>query len=218
MFNFLKTKSALFAFLIASIFVINGCDDSGVETPPVVDNGVIHFDSLGVTDGIGNVLNGLNLYNGTTVPRDSTSKDVQLVDSLGTSANFMLRSGDMSDFVSTVVGYQTRFNRIYSSMSLSQFDTITVIPDTDTVLNSLDFTANDTYGKGAWGYFNTPMSTSDNKPVFSFWLKGKSENFIGRNVFGILIPREASFEGGFFRMSFEVKINTFGNNDFTHTH
>lgn len=218
MFNFLKEKASFLLAVIVAVTMVSasGCDDSGVENPPVVDNGVIHFDSINVADILST--KGMNLLNGTTVSRDSASKDVELVDSAGTFMNYYLRSGDMSDFVSTVVGFQTRFNRIYASMSHAQFDTITVIPDTDTTLNSLDFTANDTYGKGAWGYFNIPMSTSDNKPVFSFWLKGKSENFVGRNVFGILIPREASTEGGFFRMSFEVKINTFGNNDFTHTH
>lgn len=217
---FLNKFKYFLAFVITVGFgltVINGCDDSGVEVTPTVDSGVVHFDSIGVVDGIGgNTFNGINLYNGTTVIQDSTSKDVQLVDSLGSFINYILRSGDMSDFDNPVIGFQTRFNRIYASMTQAQFDTITKIPDTDTALSDIDFTSDDTYGNGAWGYFNLPMSTSDSKPVFSFWLKGKSANFIGRNVYGILYPREASTEGGNFRMSFDVKINVMGYNHFYH--
>jgi len=210
-------NSALFVFaVILGITAFNGCDDAGVETPPVTPSYVMHFDSIGVEDGVsGTTFNGLNLYNGTTVTRDSASKDAQLVDSLSTFFNYMLRSGDLSDHNSPVVGFQTRFNRIYASMTQAQFDTITVIPDSDTTLNANDFTSDDTYGSGAWGYFNAPMSTSDSKPVYSFWLKGKSENFLGVNVFGILYPREAT-NTGTYRMSFEVRINTRGLNDFKH--
>lgn len=216
-----------FKYLIAMMFavvlgfsVLNGCDDSGnVITDPPVDSGVVHFDSIGVTDGIGNVMNSINLYNGTTVERDSVSKDANLTDSLGTFLNYMLRSGDLTDMNTRVAGFQTRFNRIYASMTQAEFDTITKLPvGRDTILPDLDFTADDTYGNGAWGYFNAPMSTSDAKPVFSFWLKGKSSSFIGRNVYGIIYPREATLVGGTYRMSFEVKINTLGYNHFYHAH
>jgi hypothetical protein len=220
MCKFLKEKAAFFILILmgSSIIAIGGCDDSGITPTDPPDSNVEHFDSIGVTDGIGNVMNGINLLLGTTVPRDSTSKDVQLVDSSGTGSNFILRSGDLSDLNSRVVGFQTRFNRIYASMTPAQFDTITVIPDSDTSLNALDFTADDTYGGGAWGYFNANINIGDPLPVYSFWLKGKSESFTGVNVFGILIPREASNSSGTFRMSFEVKINTSGKNNFVHSH
>jgi len=211
-FKFLFASLAVFLGLAA----LNGCDDAGVENPPVDPSYVVHFDSIGVTDGTGNVMNSINLYNGTTVERDSASKDANLIDSLGTFFNYMLRSGDLTDMNVRVPGFQTRFNRIYASMTQAQFDTISVIPDSDTTLNANDFTSDDTYGSGAWGYFNAPMSTSDSKPVYSFWLKGKSENFLGVNVYGILYPREAT-NTGTFRMSFEVRINTKGLNDFVHT-
>ncbi|HMQ80414.1 MAG TPA: hypothetical protein PKE39_07240 [Ignavibacteria bacterium] len=217
------TKFKYFFALVFSVAlgfsVLNGCDDAGNTITPTVDSGVVHFDSIGVTDGIGNVLNSINLYNGTTVERDSVSKDANLTDSSGTSFNFMLRSGDLTDMNTRIAGFQTRFNRIYASMTQAEFDTITKLPvGRDTILPDLDFTADDTYGNGAWGYFNAPMSTSDMKPVFSFWLKGKSANFIGRNVYGILYPREATIDGGTYRMSFEVKINTMGYNHFYHSH
>lgn len=216
--QFLTRSKYYFVLAITAVFgfsVLNGCDDAGVENPPVTPSYVVHFDSIGVTDGIGNVMNSINLYNGTTVERDSASKDVNLTDNAGTFMDYMLRSGDLTDVSTVVPGFQTRFNRIYASMTQAEFDTITVIPDTDTTLNANDFTSDDTYGSGAWGYFNAPMSTADSKPVYSFWLKGKSENFLGVNVFGILYPREAT-NTGTFRMSFEVRINTRGLNDFHH--
>lgn len=218
MFKFLKEKAAFFILFLmgTSLIVIGGCDDSGITpvTPP--DSNVEHFDSIGVADLL--TAKGINLLNGTTVHRDSTSKDAELVDSNGTGNNYILRSGDLSDFPTSLIGFQTRFNRIYASMTPSQFDTITVIPDSDTTLNALDFTSDDTYGGGAWGYFNPNINTGDPLPVYSFWLKGKSENFTGVNIFGILIPREATNPGGVFRMSFEVRINTSGKNNFVHTH
>ena len=215
-----------FKYFLAFLFIVclgfsflSGCDDSGNV---LVDSTsfVVHYDSIGVADGIGgNTFNGINLYNGTTVTQDSLSKDAQLVDSNGTFYNYMLRSGDMSDLIPALTGFKTRFNRIYASMDQAGFDTITMIGNGDS-LTSVDFTSDDTYGGGAWGYFNAPMSTSDLKPVYSFWLEGKSGNFIGRNVYGILYPREATdvIGGGQFRMSFEVRINTMGLNDFEHGH
>lgn len=217
---FLNKFKYFLAFVITVGFgltVISGCDDSGVEVTPTVDSGVVHYDSIGVVDGIGNVMNSINLYNGTTVERDSASKDANLYTLDTLPINYSLRSGDLTYLNQMVPGFQTRFNRIYASMTQAEFDTITKLPvGRDTILPDLDFTADDTYGNGAWGYFNLPMSTSDSKPVFSFWLKGKSANFIGRNVYGILYPREASMEGGNFRMSFDVKINVMGYNHFYH--
>ncbi len=109
MFKIFNLKSAyLMMFVVAaalSFSIFNGCDDAGTVTPDPVVSYVEHFDSIGVVDGIGNVATGINLLNGTTVLRDSASKDVQLVDSLGTGFNFMLRSGDLSDFPTSLVGF-----------------------------------------------------------------------------------------------------------------
>lgn len=210
----------LILFLITglvSFSTFNGCDDAGIDTKDPVSH-VVHFDSIGVEETIdANSLSGMNLYNGTTVLRDSASKDAQLIDLNSNNINFYLRSGGAYLDQLGALGYITRFNRIYPSMSLDQFDTITVIPDTDNQLDSLDFTE---FTTETWGYFEAPMYLTDvNKPVFSFWLKQKSTDFIGRNVFGIIIPREATDDlpgTGGFRMSFEVRINTQGLNDFKH--
>jgi hypothetical protein len=203
---------------LVSFSTFNGCDDAGIDTKDPVSH-VVHFDSIGVDETINaNSLSAMNLLNGTTVIRDSASADVQLIDSSSSDRNYYLRSmgAILDNFAAT--GYITRFNRIHASMTMEQFDTITVIPDTDTALGPDDFTEYDTKGglsKG-WGYFNAPMSLADSKTVYSFWLKQKSEEFVGRNIYGILIAREATDENGNFRMSFEVRINTQGLNDFKH--
>jgi len=171
---------------------------------------IIRFDSIGVNGSFGNNFCGINLLDGTTVLRDSASKDVQLIDSSSTGMNFYLRSGDLSDF--NIVGFQTRFSRIYTSLTPQQFDTISVIPvGRDTILPNLDFTSDDTYGNGAWSYFNVPLS---NNSVYSFYLKGKSENVWGRNIYGILQARESGNSTNGYRMSFRVRINVNGDNNF----
>jgi len=220
MFSFKAFYMILFLIAgLVSFSTFNGCDDSGIDPEDPIVSYVVHFDSIGVTDGIGDsTMNSINLYNGTTVRLDSGTKDCNLTDENGSFVNFRLRSGDAVD-LNVVPGYQTKFNRIYASMTQAEFDTISVLPvGRDTINPELDFTADDTYAGGAWEYFNVPMGTGDAKPVYSFWLKGKSSDFLGRNVYGILYPREASLDNnGNFRMSFEVRINTQGINDFVHT-
>lgn len=216
-----------FKYIIALVFavgfgfsVLNGCDDSGNVITPKSDSGVVHFDSIGVLEQFGDNASGMNLYNGTTVLRDSASKDAQLSDSNSTGYNFFLVSGGAYLDHLNALGYITRFNRIYSSMTMDQFDTLSVIPAG--TLDSTDFTEFNTYANGVWGYFNAPMNITDSKPVFAFWLKQKSAEFIGKNVYGVIIPREATdsdpLNVGGFRMSFEVKINTQGHNYFYHAH
>lgn len=214
-----KGQTAFLSFFLAvvtfSVIFVNGCDDSGVVTHNFVDNpNVESFDSIWVEETIdSSSFSGINLFNGTTVIRDSISKDCQLSDSNSSGINFYLRSGDLL-ILNLPQGFQTRFNRIYSSMSKSQFDTITVLPvGRDTILPNLDFTSDDTR---PWGYFNDGLS--GDQPVFSFWLEGKSINFNGRNIFGILQAIQArdntpGIVGGY-KMSFRVRINTSGQNDF----
>ncbi len=210
---------AFIAILLFSFSILNGCDDSGNVLTPTSDSGVVHFDSIVVQEKFGNNSCGINLYNGTTVLRDSASKDAELSDSNSTGYNFFLNSGGAYLDQLSALGYITRFNRIYSSMTKAQFDTVTVIPAG--ILDSTDFTEFNTHADGAWGYFNAPMNLTDSKPVYSFWLKQKSSDFIGRNIYGIIIPRVAIDDTpgvvGGFRMSFEVRINTKGYNYFKHS-
>ena len=200
--------------LISSMIIVFGCDDSGlVETGDVANPDVRSFDSIWVEETNGNSFCGMNLFYGSTVPRDSVSKDVQLADTNSTGTGFYLRSGDQSD-LNLPIGYKTRFNRIYASMSKADFDTITVLPvNRDTILPGQDFTENDTR---AWEYFAPGLI--GNQAVYSFYLEGKSINFHGRNIFGILQAIESSDSNpgnvGGYRMSFRVRINFVGENDF----
>lgn len=102
-------------------------------------------------------------------------------------------------------------------MSVQNFDSLSKITSTgyDT-LRSIDFTDDNTASASNGGYFNAPLSST---PVFCFWLKGKKDfGVTPKNVYGIIQPREAtdrdiqSIYG--YRMSFRVRINTNGDNDF----
>jgi hypothetical protein len=202
-----------------SLLMVNGCDDSGVvnNEPETIPNPNVRFiDSLEVQEFMDSTsLVGLNLFNLTTVTRDSGtfSKDAQLIDLNSTGMNFYLRSGDMS-ILSVPIGAETKFNRIFGNFSPSDFDTISVIDvGRDTILPEIDFQWSQTDVKGS--YFNDPLIDTT---VYTFWLKGKSLNFHGRNIYGIIQARESSDNNpgnvGGFRMSFRVRINFNGENDF----
>jgi hypothetical protein len=97
-------------------------------------------------------------------------------------------------------------------MSKERFDSISSV-DAGTSLDSLDFTQSSTE---FWGYFNAPLQKY---PVFCFWLKGKYPQYNnGKHVYGIIQPREATDRdpsGVYgYRMSFRVRININGENDF----
>jgi len=217
MFNMLKGgKLFLLPLLFAGIF-LSACDDSGLETPSTKANpNVLAFDSLWIEETMDSTSScGLNLFYGSTVLRDSTTKDCQLIDTSSFGIDFYLRSGDLSD--NLLVGFKTRFNRIYTSMTKARFDTITVLPvGRDTINPSLDFTSDDTKGGSAWNYFNAPL-TGD-QPVYSFYLEGKSLNFHGKNIYGIMQPIFAEDINpgnvGGYSMSFRVRINFNAQNDF----
>jgi hypothetical protein len=104
-------------------------------------------------------------------------------------------------------------------MSASDFDTITAVFGINPPLDSSDFTH---WATDSWGYFTAPMSISGSHPVYCFWLKGRKDAHQNHdvNIFGIIQPREASDahpgQGGF-RMSFRIRINITGENDFRKT-
>lgn len=193
-----------------------GCGEDEVQNPPgtKANPDVRVFDSLWVEEFMDTTsLCGLNLFYGSSVNRDSLSKDCQLVDTAGSGIDFYLRSGDMSE-LNVPIGFKTRFNRIYAGLSKANFDTIKVLPvGRDTILPGVDFTEDDTR---EWGYFNAPL-TGD-QPVYSFYLEGKSINFHGQNIYGILQPIQAVDTNpgniGGYSMSFRARINFAGKNDF----
>ena len=227
MFYFLKKKASfLLLFVLGfTVAVINGCDDSGVEGPTTQNNpNVKSYDSIGVEeDSSAGSFNGINLLDGVNCTGGYNLRDASLVggnlDTTGT--NFYLRSGllDLLD-----PGYETKWFRVVASYSPSEFDTMSAVyTNIGSSFDTTDFTQEDTYGSGAWNYFNAPINTGDAQPVYCFWLKGKKYANLtnGKNVFGIIQPRQAtdSRPGQVygFKMSFRVRININGENDFRKT-
>ena len=139
-------------------------------------------------------------------------RDCSLNDLNNAGVDFYLQNGQLINKLSS--GYEIRFFRVDANMSSTAFDTLTKITTTgyDT-LRAIDFTQD---GTSNWGYFNAPLSST---PVYCFWLKGKKDAGITvKNVYGIIQPREATDRtpGAVygFRMSFRVRININGDNDF----
>jgi len=208
--------SLFIASLIFSILIINGCDDSGIETKLVNNPNVRSFDSLYIEEdsAAGQSFAGLSLLGGFNTTSTSSSRDVSLaggLDSLGT--NFYLRSGILDNPL--VAGYETRFYRFHQDLTSGQFDTISYL-DVGGALDSTDFTQEDTYG-GVWGYFNAPLNS---KPVYGFYLKGRKAAGENNNirVYGIFQPitsgdRIPGSPYGFW-MTLKVRMNINGENDF----
>lgn len=204
---------------LSSAITFISCDDSGIIPKKIVSNpNVRTFDSIGVVEFINQQsMNCIDLLNGVTVNDSSYVKDVDLTDSNNTGVNFYLQSGDIS--LLDITGYSARFYRFYPNLTAAQFDTITVL-DAGSTLDSLDFTQDNTIGiNQLWEYFNTPLTTY---PVYGVFLRGKYNSGVTtKPVYGILQPREATdstsnIPGGY-RMSFRVRININGDNDFRQT-
>ncbi len=213
-----KNLQISFTALLTLVFVfIAGCSDTTTDpTTTYVNNpNVTSYDSIGVDEDSAafQSYTGLNLFNGVNTLDSANSRDCSLNDLNNLGMDFFLQNGQ---FLSDVLpaGYEIRFFRVDQNMSVQGFDTLSRIYTTGhDSLRAVDFTED---GTSAWGYFNAPLSST---PVFCFWLKGKKDaGLTFKNVYGILQPREAtdrlpvSVYG--YRMSFRVRINTNGDNDF----
>jgi hypothetical protein len=201
-----------------SLIGITGCDDSGVatkETTTTDSNVVIYknvaafFWQYGSND---TSYMGVDLLDGDSTRQIATYKDMELIDSVNTFNNFYFRSGDMSLIA---IGFKTRFNRIYANMGSDNFDTLSVIPDSDTLLTPADFTSDDTYGNSAWGYFNFGQTL---KPVYSFYLQGRNTGnkyiygvFHVKSIANVYSPEYAS---NGIMITIDIKLNKAGNNHF----
>jgi len=212
-----KNKAIHFLFSIAvvlSMFTYFGCDDSGQTTKvDVVNPNVKTFDSIWVEeDSPASSFTSIDLLSGINVTGNSSSRDCSLRDSGSSGLNFFLRSGIFLDN-SEAAGYESRFFRAYNNLTKAQFDTISYL-DAGAALDSLDFTQESTE---FWGYFNVPLNT---RPVYCFYLQGKKAAGLNNNkrVYGIIWPIESSDNNPGvvygFKMSFKVKININGENDF----
>ena len=216
----MKTKLKLLlsstAFIALLFAVVTGCDDSTTNTKTYVNNpNVLSFDSIGVNEDSAafQSYTGIDLLTGRTTIDTGSSRDCSLNDLNNAGADFFIQNGELLNNM-LPAGYEVRFFRVDQNMSVQSFDSLSKITTTghDT-LRSIDFTDN---GTNSWGYFNAPLSST---PVFCFWLKGKKEAGItSKNVYGIIQPREATDRDPFavygYRMSFRVRINTNGENDF----
>ncbi len=206
----------LFTFiLIGIISTVSyfGCDDAGGPVTPtfITNPNVKTFDSIGVEeDSILASFNGINLTTGVNTVSTSADRDVSLNDSAGSSGiNFYLWSGIYDQLPA---GYETRFFRVFGISTPGEFDTLSKI-HSKAVLDSLDFTAESTY-EADGGYFNAPLTST---PVYCFYLKGRRPTS-SKPIYGIIQPRQSSDNNPGapygFKMSFRVRINTNGENDF----
>jgi hypothetical protein len=198
--------------LLITLFAISyyGCsDDENPVTPGGNDTMAVNYNNLLISERtlpFDLALSAVDFFSGSIVRDSSSIKDANLVDSisLGDSA-YYFRSGDLSDFAS-VPGYRTRFKFISLTTTQAEFDTMKVIPDTDSTLSENDFTMDNT------GSFTAPLLFNS---VYGFYLKGKYDNNITPyRVFGMIYLEQAYNDTSGFKLRFDVKINKAGQNNF----
>ncbi len=206
----MKKLAILMILCTASVFYYGCSEDEDPINPPGTDTVAVNYNNLLISERtipFDDALSAVDLFSGVIVKDSSRYKDANLIDSisLGDSVYFF-RSGDLSDFPVSVPGYRTRFKLIMLHASQSQFDTMKVIPDTDTTLTENDFTSDNTESFSAPLLFNT---------VYGFYLKGKfDDNVTPYPVYGILYLDESFNESTGFKLRFDVKINKEGRNNF----
>ncbi len=205
--NFIKY---FFILAIASTVYL-GCDDAEDPiTPGSTDTNAVNYNNLLISERtipFDQSMSGVNLFTGNIVQDSSSMKDANLVDSLfaGDSV-FYFRSGEFSDIPNMVPGYKTRFKLVSLISNQSEFDTMKVIPDSDTTLSENDFTMDNTNSFSAPLVFNS---------VYAFYLKGKYDNNVTTYpIYGLLYLDEAFNESTGFKLRFDVKINKQGRNNF----
>ena len=206
----MKKLAILMILCTASIFYYGCSEDDDPINPPANDTTAVIYNNLIISERtipFDVTLSAVDLFRGLIVKDSSMYKDANLIDSisLGDSV-YYFRSGELSDFPSSVPGYRTRFKLIMLQASQSQFDTMKVIPDTDTTLTENDFTSDNT------GSFSAPLLFNS---VYGFYLKGKFDNDVTPYpVYGMIYLEEAYNESTGFKLRFDVKINKEGRNQF----
>lgn len=212
----LPVVSALF---VTAFIAISGCSD---DEDPIGGGGssnpnVRVFNSINVEEDSSGFYSyyGINLFSGERVTGADPNRDAALQDESNAGENFYLTSGIYDQLLPP--GYETRFFQVYPNLTTAQFDTMTAVyTGIGSSFGLEDFIEDNT---ASWGYFNT-SSVPNTKPVFCFWLKGRSDmgQNGGKNIFGIIQPVDAYdlFPGQVYgyRMSFKVRININGENDF----
>ena len=189
-----------------------GCsdDEDPVSPPPSTDTIMVNYNNLLISERtipFDLSMSAINFFTGTVLMDSNRNKDANIADSLfvGDSV-YYFRSGDLSDMPSMVPGYQTRFVLVSLQSSQSQFDAMTSMPDSDTILTESDFTMDNTHSFTAPLLFNS---------VYGFYLKGKFDNDVTPyRVFGLLYLQESFNTPSGFQLRFDVKINKEGKNIF----
>lgn len=215
----MKKINTLVAILAIIFAVVSGCSDTPTNPPSYIDNpNVRSFDSIGVEEDSAAFISrtGLNLLDGVNTVDTAKLRDCSLNDLNNAGVDFFLQNGELFHNIN-FAGYEIRFFLVNLNMSKQNFDSLSKITTTghDT-LRSIDFTDDNTASASNGGYFNAPLSST---PVFCFWLKGKKDSLLtAKNVYGIIQPREATDRDPLnaygYRMSFRVRININGDNDF----
>jgi hypothetical protein len=205
-----KAIKSILILLFVSIVYIGCNEETDPVTPGATDTNTVNFNNLLISERtipFDEALSGIDFLNGLIVRDSSRMKDANLIDSISFGdSSYYFRSGDLSDFPVSVPGYRTRFKLISLISNQSEFDTMKVIPDTDTTLSENDFTSDET------GSFRAPLVFNS---VYGFYLKGKFDNGVTRNrVFGMLYLDQSYNDVTGFKLRFDVKINKAGANNF----
>lgn len=197
-------------FCITAVFYIGCSEDEDPITPGATDTSAVNYNNLLISERtipFDNALSAVDFFNGMIIQDSNRNKDANLIDSISLGdSSYYFRSGDLSDFPAMVPGYRTRFKLIMLQASQTQFDTMKVIPDTDSSLTENDFTSDNT------GSFRAPLLFNT---VYGFYLKGRYDNNVTPYpVYGILYLEEAYNDTSGFKLRFDVKINKEGRNKF----
>jgi hypothetical protein len=156
--------------LLSLVIFYAGCGEDEITNPPPNNPDAVNYNNLIIskrTLPFDSTRSGVDLYNGLIVFDGSNVKDANLIDDNIDTTAFFFRSGDLSDI--PVPGYQTRFAKIflYTNLTQSEFDTVKIMPDSDSLLTENDFNSDTTEA------FRTPQLL---KPVYGFYLAGKFIN------------------------------------------
>ncbi len=208
---FKSAKVKILTLIAVSLFIYNGCsDEDPVTPPPGSDTIAVNYNNLLISERtipFDSALSGVDFFRGLVVRDGDRYKDANLIDSISLGdSSYYFRSGELSDFPTSVPGYRTRFKLVSLTSTQAQFDTMKVMPDTDTTLSENDFTMDNTES------FRAPLLLNT---VYGFYLKGKFDNGVTPNrVFGLLYLDFSFNDTAGFKLRFDVKINKAGLNNF----
>lgn len=200
--------------LVVMFAFIAGCGETTDPNPIYIDNPNVSFkDSIEVYEdsAAGVTRTGLNLKDLVNTIDTDGLRDCSLQDLNNSGKDFFLQNGELLNSL-LPPGFEIRFFQVYTDTNAITFDTLSKVQGYTSFVPN-DFTQN---GTEFGGYFNAPLSS---KPVYCFWLKGRKDAVpSSKNIYGIIQPREATDRDPFnvygYRMSFRVRINTNGENDF----